>query len=83
MIKKSYEMNCVLANIFVGMIHENDLPVTMKVGKSFVDANNERMVSVDCAFPESDQGIVERVLGWAMEKAVNRVCGNSYRMEVI
>ena len=83
MIKKLCEMNCVLANIFVGLIHENDLPVTITVGKSYVDANSTRMVSVDYSYPKEDEGIVEKVLGWAIEKAVDRICSGNYKMNVI
>lgn len=83
MIKKLCEMNCVLADIFVGLIHENDLPVTVKVGKSYVDANSTRMVSVDYSYPKEDEGIVERELGRAIEKAVDRICSSNYKMNVI
>ena len=83
MIKKLCEMNFVLANILVGLIHENDLPVTMKVGKTYVDSNSTRMVSVDYSYPKEDEGIVEKVLEWAQEMAVDRICSSNYKMNVI
>lgn len=75
MILKFYEMNCVLANIFVDLMYKNDLPVSVNVGRPYIEGNNERMVSVNCSFKQVHRGVFDKYLGLAMAEAADILSG--------
>ena len=69
MIRKDLEMNKVLADIFITMVHEFDLPVTVKVGVPYMDNNGDCMVNVNLHFDEQADKVVSKYLTSAMNHA--------------
>lgn len=69
MVTTNYEMNKVLADIFITMVHEYDLPVTAKVGVPHIDDNGDAMVNVDLQYDEMAKVTVSKYLSKAMNHA--------------
>ena len=69
MIRKDLEMNKVLADVFITMVHEYDLPVNAKVGVPYMDSNGDCMVNVNIQFDEQANKIVDKYLSSAMDHA--------------
>ncbi len=69
MVTINYEMNKVMADIFITMVHEYDLPVTAKVGVPRLDGNGDTMVNVDLQYDEMAKVTVSKYLSKAMNQA--------------
>lgn len=69
MVTINYEMNEVMADIFITMVHEYDLPVTAKVGVPRLDGNGDTMVNVDLQYDEMAKVTVSKYLSKAMNQA--------------
>lgn len=69
MVAINYEMNKVMADIFITMVHEYDLPVTAKVGVPRLDGNGDTMVNVDLQYDEMAKVTVSKYLSKAMNQA--------------
>lgn len=69
MVTINYEMNKVMADIFITMVHEYDLPVTAKVGVPRFDGNGDTMVNVDLQYDEMAKVTVSKYLSKAMNQA--------------
>ncbi len=77
MVTINYEMNKVMADIFITMVHEYDLPVTAKVGVPRLDGNGDTMVNVDLQYDEMAKVTVSKYLSKAMNQAAE-VLSNEY-----
>ena len=69
MVTINYEMNKVMADIFITMVHEYDLSVTAKVGVPRLDGNGDTMVNVDLQYDEMAKVTVSKYLSKAMNQA--------------
>ena len=69
MVTINYEMNKVMADIFITMVHEYDLPVTAKEGVPRLDGNGDTMVNVDLQYDEMAKVTVSKYLSKAMNQA--------------
>lgn len=69
MVTINYEMNKVMADVFITMVHEYDLPVTAKVGVPRLDGNGDTMVNVDLQYDEMAKVTVSKYLSKAMNQA--------------
>ena len=69
MVTINYEMNKVMADIFITMEHEYDLPVTAKVGVPRLDGNGDTMVNVDLQYDEMAKVTVSKYLSKAKNQA--------------
>ena len=69
MVKVDYEMNTVLAGIFIAMVHERNLPVHAEVGVPYVDSNGDCMVAVTLLYDDKAGGLVSKYLSSAMNLA--------------
>ena len=73
MIEKHIEMNKTVADEFVTMVHEYDLPVDIHVGLSRMNANGDYITHVKLEYTSQNEGIVEKYLSQAIERGINRM----------
>lgn len=73
MIEKHIEMNKIVADEFITMVHEYDLPVDVHVGLSRMNANGDYITHVKLEYTSLNEGIVEKYLSQAIERGINRM----------
>lgn len=66
-------MNKTVADEFVTMVHEYDLPVDIHVGLSRMNANGDYITHVNLEYTSQNEGIVEKYLSQAIERGINRM----------
>ena len=73
MIEKHIDMNKTVADEFVTLGHEYDLPVDIHVGLSRMNANGDYITHVNLEYTSQNEGIVEKYLSQAIERGINRM----------
>lgn len=73
MIEKHIEMNKIVADEFVTMVHEYDLPVDVHVGLSYMNSNGDYIVIVRMEYALQNGELIDRYLSQALNQAIKRL----------